>query len=272
MQRRKKLHATFYASYQLFTEGRAIAQAVSRWLPTAAGRVRARVWSCGICGGQSGAGAGFLRVLRFPLPIFIPPIAPQSPLSIIWGLYNRPEVAAVPSGLSSTPLRKKNCLLKCKLVFRCMKWIGTEMHQQFMKDIIIYLNGVLFVIVVSCMTSVIIWLVAMVPIDLFTTLNISDSCWQLTSTVLAVPQLRQLVFGFPPWRPGFEPKSGHVGFVVDKVALGQVFCEYVGFPCQFLFHRLLHIHHHLSSGAGTIGQLVADVTSGFSLTPPKKLK
>jgi hypothetical protein len=39
--------------------GRAIAQAVSRWLPTAAARVRARVWSCEICGGQSGAGAGF---------------------------------------------------------------------------------------------------------------------------------------------------------------------------------------------------------------------
>jgi hypothetical protein len=79
---------------------RPIAQAVSRWLPTAAARVRARVWSCGICGGQSGAGTGFLRVIRFPLPIFIPPIAPQSPSSIIWGLYNRPEVAAVPSGLT----------------------------------------------------------------------------------------------------------------------------------------------------------------------------
>jgi hypothetical protein len=77
---------------------------ISRWLPTAAARVRARVWSCGICGGQSGAGAGFLWVLRFPLPIFIPPSAPQSPSSIIWGLYNRPEVAAVPSGLSPTPL------------------------------------------------------------------------------------------------------------------------------------------------------------------------
>jgi hypothetical protein len=85
------------------TQGRAIAQAVSRWLPTAAARVRARVWSCGICGRQCGAGAGFLRVLRFPLPIFIPPISPQSPSSIIWGLYNRPEVAAVPSGLSLTP-------------------------------------------------------------------------------------------------------------------------------------------------------------------------
>jgi hypothetical protein len=58
--------------------GRAIAQAVSRWLPTAAARVRARVWSSWICGGQSGAGAGFLRVLRFPLPIFIPPNPPSS--------------------------------------------------------------------------------------------------------------------------------------------------------------------------------------------------
>jgi hypothetical protein len=57
---------------------RAVAQAVSRRLPTAAARVRAWVRSCGFCGGQSGTGAGFLRVLRFTLPIHIPPIAPQS--------------------------------------------------------------------------------------------------------------------------------------------------------------------------------------------------
>jgi hypothetical protein len=37
--------------------GRAIAQAVSRWLSTAAARIRSRVWSSGICGGQSGTGA-----------------------------------------------------------------------------------------------------------------------------------------------------------------------------------------------------------------------
>jgi hypothetical protein len=49
--------------------------------------------------GQSGAGAGFLGVLRFRLPIFIPPIAPQSPSSITWGLYNRPEVATEPRDL-----------------------------------------------------------------------------------------------------------------------------------------------------------------------------
>jgi hypothetical protein len=62
------------------------------------------VTTSALCGGQSGAGAGFLRALQFPLPIFIPPIAPKSPSSIIWGLYNRPKVAAVPSGLSPTPL------------------------------------------------------------------------------------------------------------------------------------------------------------------------
>jgi hypothetical protein len=60
-----------------------------------------------------------------------------------------------------------------------------------------------------------------------------------------------------------------VGFVVYKVALEQVFSEYFGFPCEFSFHQLLHIHH-LSSGAGIIGQTVTDVPSGLSLTPPPK--
>jgi hypothetical protein len=58
--------------------GRAIAQAVSLWLPTAAAQVPGRIWSSGICGEESGAGASFLRVLRFPMPIFIPPNAPSS--------------------------------------------------------------------------------------------------------------------------------------------------------------------------------------------------
>jgi hypothetical protein len=41
----------------------------------------------------------------------------------------------------------------------------------------------------------------------------------------AVPYLKRLAAGFLPQRPGFEPGSGHVGFVVNKVALGQVFSE-----------------------------------------------
>jgi hypothetical protein len=76
-------------------------------------------------------------------------------------------------------------------------------------------------------------------------------------------QLRRLDAGFPPRRPDLDPTSGHVGFVADKVALGQGFSEYFDFPCQFSFHRLLHTH--LSSGAGAIGQLVADVPSGLRL-------
>jgi hypothetical protein len=67
----------------------AIAQAVSRRLPTAAAQVGAEVRSCGIFDGQSDIGAGFLPVLRFPLPILISPNVPHSS-SIIWGWYNRP--------------------------------------------------------------------------------------------------------------------------------------------------------------------------------------
>jgi hypothetical protein len=60
---------------------RDIAQAVSRWLPISVIRVRGRSGSDGICGGQTGAGAGFLRVIRFPLPILVPrnSLSSQSP-------------------------------------------------------------------------------------------------------------------------------------------------------------------------------------------------
>jgi hypothetical protein len=33
-------------------------------------------------------------------------------------------------------------------------------------------------------------------------------------------------------------------------AIGQVFSEYLGCTYQFAFYRLLHVHQHLSSGAG----------------------
>jgi hypothetical protein len=72
-----------------------------------------------------------------------------------------------------------------------------------------------------------------------------------------------LVTGFPPQRPG----SGHVGFVVDKVTLGRVFSEYLGFLCQSSFHQLLHNHHHLPSGGWYKRPVVAAVSSALSLTP-----
>jgi hypothetical protein len=74
--------------------------------------------------------------------------------------------------------------------------------------------------------------------------------------------------GFPPRRPVFDSRSGHVGFVVDKLALGQFSSDYFGFPSQLSFHQILHTH--LSSGAGIIGQLVADVPSGLIPSDEKK--
>jgi hypothetical protein len=63
-----------------------------------------------------------------------------------------------------------------------------------------------------------------------------------------------------------------VGFVVDKEALGQVFSEYFGFPCQSSFYELLHNHHHLSSGAGTIGQQWPTYQVDSVSPHPEKLK
>jgi hypothetical protein len=65
-------------------------------------------------------------------------------------------------------------------------------------------------------------------------------------------------------------QSGHVGFVMDKVALGHVASSYCGLPCQFSFPQFLHAH--LSSEAGSIGQLVADVPSELSLIPPHEIE
>jgi hypothetical protein len=57
---------------------------------------------------------------------------------------------------------------------------------------------------------------------------------RLSAYNLVVPWLRRLVTGLPPRRPGFDPRSIHVRFLVDKVVLGQVFSASTSvFRCQF---------------------------------------
>jgi hypothetical protein len=58
-----------------------------------------------------------------------------------------------------------------------------------------------------------------------------------------------------------------MGFVVDKVVLGQVFSEYFGFPCQSSFHQVLHNHPHLIIWGMYNRPEVAAVPSGPSPTP-----
>jgi hypothetical protein len=46
------------------------------------------------------------------------------------------------------------------------------------------------------------------------------------------------------WLPTTAARVWQVGFVAHKVALGQDFSEYFGFPCQSLFHQIVHHHNH----------------------------
>jgi hypothetical protein len=57
------------------------------------------------------------------------------------------------------------------------------------------------------------------------------------------------------------------GICVGQSGTGSGFFRVLSFPLPILI--LFHIHHHPSSGAGIIGQLVADVPTGLSLTPPQ---
>jgi hypothetical protein len=60
----------------------------------------------------------------------------------------------------------------------------------------------------------------------------------------------------PPRQPGLEHELYHVGFVVDKSALGWIF----RFLCH-AFRRLVLSRHHSSSGTGKIRHLVTSVES-----------
>jgi hypothetical protein len=62
-----------------------------------------------------------------------------------------------------------------------------------------------------------------------------------------VPWLRRLVAGLSLRRPEFDPSSAHVKFVVDKVALRQVFLRVLRLfpvsviPSMFRTHLRLHV-------------------------------
>jgi hypothetical protein len=65
---------------------------------------------------------------------------------------------------------------------------------------------------------------------------ISVTALQL-SVLTAVPWFRRLVVYLSPRCVCFAHASMYVGFVMDKVALGQVFLRVLGFSLSILFHR-----------------------------------
>jgi hypothetical protein len=62
----------------------------------------------------------------------------------------------------------------------------------------------------------------------------------LLSNQKAVTWLRRLVGGLSPRKPGFDPGSVHVGFVVDKMALGQAFLRVLQFSAVNFIPPVLH--------------------------------
>jgi hypothetical protein len=90
----------------------------------------------------------------------------------------------------------------------------------------------------------------------------------MTVIHLSLLKAVRLVAGFPSQWTGFDPR----GICGGQSVIGAGFIRVLRFPCQFSFHRLLHRHHHLSSGSGKTGQIVADVPTGLGLTANQKMK
>jgi hypothetical protein len=70
-------------------------------------------------------------------------------------------------------------------------------------------------------------------------------------------------------RPGFTPRAVRMGFVVKKVALGQVFFELFCFPPWISFH-CCSAFTYVSSGGWTMDPLAAAVPQRHSLTSSRK--
>jgi len=59
---------------------------------------------------------------------------------------------------------------------------------------------------------------------------------------VAIPWLKRLVYGLSLCRPGFNLRPVLVGCMVDKVALGQVFAEYLLFSPVIVILPTFHTH------------------------------
>jgi len=66
-------------------------------------------------------------------------------------------------------------------------------------------------------------------------------------TASTAPRLMRSVAGLSQWRPAFDPRPVNVSFVVDKLALGQVFSPSTSvYPLSVSFYRrsVLQLVYH----------------------------
>ena len=67
------------------------------------------------------------------------------------------------------------------------------------------------------------------------------------SNNMAVVWPRQKVTLFSPWTPRFNPRAVYLGFVVDNVALGQVFLQVFWFSFISIISQTLHTHSPIAN-------------------------
>jgi hypothetical protein len=104
----------------------------------------------------------------------------------------------------------------------------TDLHKRF--------KGVQYSIYYRHMRVQVLTTVKMSNVD-FWVVALCGNMGSFLITFTAVPWLKLLVAGLSPLRFGFEPSSVYVGFVVDRVALGQVFLRVLRFPLSISFHH-----------------------------------
>jgi hypothetical protein len=73
------------------------------------------------------------------------------------------------------------------------------------------------------------WWDAVKPLSIISEGTVKNKQMHELYLYVAVPWLRLLVAGLSSRRPGFASRSIHVGFVVHKVALGQVYLQVIWF-------------------------------------------
>jgi hypothetical protein len=77
-----------------------------------------------------------------------------------------------------------------------------------------------------------------------------------------------LVSRYKVLRPGFSPSAVHIGFLLDKVSLGQVILRTLGFPLSIIIPQTLHIY--LSPGAGRRDTFTVSVPRDCVTSTPRR--
>jgi hypothetical protein len=95
--------------------------------------------------------------------------------------------------------------------------------------------------------------------------------FSITNLAVSLCRLQELkLAGLSPRRPGFDPRPVNVGFMSDKVALGQVFLRIILFsprhcPSASVPYTFIHLSPTLATDSIYVGHFTSSAHCMFSL-------